>query len=232
MSYALATPMKIDIIACFPPMFDGAFTHSIIKRAIDKALVEINIHNLRHHGLGKHFQIDDSPYGGGGGMVLMIEPIVACIEKLQQKNTYDEIIYMTPDGEILSQKVANQLSMCSKLLILCGHYKGIDERVRTHFITREISIGNFVLSGGELPAVILVDSIVRLIPGVLGNESSALGDSFQDGLLAPPLYTRPASFRGLNVPEVLLTGHEANIRAWRHEQALARTQVRRPELLA
>ena len=223
--------MRIDIISCCPHLLNSPFQHSIIKRAIDKALVQIHIHDLKDHGVGKHQQIDDYPYGGGGGMVLMVAPIVNCLEKLQQARHYDEIIYLAPDGELLSQATANTLSLKRNLIIIAGHYKGIDERIRQHFITKEISIGNYVLSGGELAAAVIVDSIVRLIPNVLSNEMSALSDSFQDDLVAPPTYTRPAAFRGMKVPDILLSGHAANIDEWRHQQSLLRTKQRRPELL-
>ena len=222
--------MRIDIITCQPDLLAGPFAHSIIKRGIEKDLVEIHLHDLRDYGIGKHRRIDDYPYGGEAGMVLMVEPIVTCIEKLQQDRHYDEVIYMAPDGDLLDQPMANQLSCKTNLLILCGHYKGIDERVRSHFITQEISIGNYVLSGGELPAAVVVDSIVRLIPGVLSDVASALADSFQDGLVAPPIYTRPADFRGLQVPEILLSGHAAKIEAYKREMALQATKKRRPAL--
>jgi tRNA (guanine37-N1)-methyltransferase len=223
--------MRIDVVTCLPSLFDGPFGHSIIKRAKEKKLVDIVIHDLYEYGVGKHNQIDDYAYGGEAGMVLMMEPIVSCLEKLQQTTRYDDIIYMSPDGEVLSQSMANGLSLQGNLLFLCGHYKGIDERIREHFVTREISIGSYVLSGGELAAAVVVDSIVRLLPGVLSDSSSALSDSFQDNLLAPPVYTRPADFRGMKVPEVLLSGHAANIVAWREEQAIKRTEERRPDLL-
>lgn len=199
---------------------------------MEKKRVEIHLHDLREYGIGKHRKIDDYPYGGGAGMVLMAPPIVACIEALQQERDYDEIIYMAPDGELLDQPMANRLAEQKHLLILCGHYKGIDERVRSHFITREISIGNYVLSGGELPAAVLVDTIVRLIPGVLSDIASALSDSYQKNLIAPPVYTKPADFRGLKVPDVLLSGHHAKKDAYNKEAAVARTRARRPELLS
>lgn len=202
-----------------------------MKRANDKGLLEVNVHDLREYGIGRHKQVDDYQFGGGAGMVMMMEPLVACVEKLQAERTYDEIIYLTPDGQRLHQGLANRLSLKGNLLMICGHYKGIDERFREHYITLEVSIGDYVLSGGELPAAVLVDSIGRLIPGVLGDETSALFDSFQDHLLAPPVYTRPAEFRGWKVPDVLLSGHEARIEAWRYEQALERTKERRPDLL-
>lgn len=224
--------MRIDILTIFPEMFQGPFSHSIIKRAHDKGLAEIHLHQLRDYAKGKHRNVDDYPFGGGAGMVMMIEPILLCIEALQAQRTYDEIIFLTPDGEKLSQPIANQLSCKQNLILLCGHYKGIDERLREHIITREISIGDYVLSGGELPAAILADSIIRLLPGVLGDETSALSDSFQDHLLSPPVYTRPAEYRGWKIPEILLSGHDRKIAEWRHEQALQRTRLRRPDMLA
>ncbi|EMR03855.1 tRNA (guanosine(37)-N1)-methyltransferase TrmD [Cesiribacter andamanensis] len=223
--------MRIDIITVLPRLLDSPFSHSILKRAQDKGLVEVVVHDLRPYSTNKHKSVDDYAYGGGAGMVLQIEPIVRCIEELQAQRSYDELIYMSPDGETLNQGIANELSLKKNLLILCGHYKGVDERVRQHFITREISIGDYVLSGGELAAAVLSDSIIRLLPGVLNDETSALSDSFQDGLLAPPVYSRPADFRGWKVPEVLLSGHEGRIEDWRHQQAVARTQQRRPDLL-
>ena len=223
--------MRIDIVTLMPELLESPFGHSIMKRAQQKGLLEVVVHDLRPFGLGRHQQLDDYAFGGGAGMVMMIEPIAACIEQLQAPRTYDEIIYMSPDGRLFDQPMANRLSMKENLLILCGHYKGVDERVREHFITLEISIGDFVLSGGELAAAVVVDAIGRLIPGVLGDESSALLDSFQDGLLAPPVYTRPAEFRGWKVPEVLLSGNFPKIEDWRYERALERTQARRPDLL-
>ena len=223
--------MRIDIVTLMPELLESPFGHSIMKRAQQKGLLEVVVHDLRPFGLGRHQQLDDYAFGGGAGMVMMIEPIAACIEQLQAQRTYDEIIYMSPDGRLFDQPMANRLSMKENLLILCGHYKGVDERVREHFITLEISIGDFVLSGGELAAAVVVDAIGRLIPGVLGDESSALLDSFQDGLLAPPVYTRPADFRGWKVPEVLLSGNFPKIEDWRYEKALERTQARRPDLL-
>ncbi len=223
--------MHIDIITIFPDMFEGPFTQSIIKRSVEKGLVSLDIHDLRDFTKNKHRSVDDYAYGGGAGMVMMIEPLADCIEDLKNKRDYDEIIFLTPDGELLDQEMANQLSTLQNIILLCGHYKGIDERVREHFITREISIGNYVLSGGELAAAVVVDSIVRLIPGVLGDETSALSDSFQDKLLSPPVYTRPAKFRGWEVPDILLSGHERKIHEWRMEKALERTKKRRPELL-
>jgi tRNA (guanine37-N1)-methyltransferase len=223
--------MQIDILTLFPEMFESPFQYSIIKRAKEKDLVRINIYNIRDWSVNKHKTVDDYAYGGGAGMVMMVEPIVRCIEELQAATTYDEIIYLSPDGELLNQGLANQFSIKNSILILCGHYKGIDERIRQHFITREISIGDYVLSGGEMAAVILTDAIVRLLPGVLTDETSALSDSFQDGLLSPPVYTRPAEFRGLKVPDILLSGNDKEIARWRHEQSLERTRKRRPGLL-
>jgi tRNA (guanine37-N1)-methyltransferase len=223
--------MRIDILSAVPELLISPLSHSIMKRAREKGLFEVVVHNLRDYGLGRHKQLDDYQFGGGAGMVMMIEPIVACIYELQSERDYDEIIYMTPDGETFNQQTANRLSMKKNLIILCGHYKGVDERIREHFVTKEISIGDYVLSGGELPAAIVVDAIGRLLPGVLGDETSALTDSFQDNLLAPPVYTRPADYNGWKVPEILLSGHEAQIEEWRFEQSLKRTQERRPDLL-
>jgi tRNA (guanine37-N1)-methyltransferase len=223
--------MRIDIISAVPSLMESSFGHSILKRAIADKLVEVNLINLRDYATGKQKQIDDYAFGGGAGMVLMVEPIAACISDLRSKRVYDEVIYMSPDGELLNQKICNQLSLTKNLIILCGHYKGVDERVRQHFITREISIGDYVLSGGELPAAVLSDAIIRLLPGVLNDETSALSDSFQDNLLAPPVYTRPAEFNNWEVPGILLSGHSANIERWRHEQSLERTKQRRPDLL-
>ncbi|MGB0522791.1 MAG: tRNA (guanosine(37)-N1)-methyltransferase TrmD [Flammeovirgaceae bacterium] len=222
--------MRIDIITCLPRLLESPFSHSILKRAQDKGLVEVVLHNLRDYTTDKHLRVDDYAYGVGAGMVLMIEPIARCIEKLQAERTYDEIIYMTPDGEQFNQSMANRLSLQKNLIILCGHYKGVDERVREHLITLEISVGDYVLSGGELGAAVVSDAIIRLVPGVLSDETSALTDSFQDGLVAPPVYSRPADFKGMKVPEILLSGHEANIENWRLEQAIARTKQRRPDL--
>jgi tRNA (guanine37-N1)-methyltransferase len=222
--------MRIDILTIFPDMFKSPFEQSIIKRAIDKGLVEIHLHDLRDFTSTKYRSVDDYPYGGGAGMIMMAGPIVKCIESLTGQRTYDDIIYLTPDGVLLNQEGANELSTKKNLILLCGHYKGVDERVREHFITREISIGDYVLSGGELAAAVLTDAIVRLLPGVLGDETSALSDSFQDGLLSPPVYTRPADFRGWKVPEVLLSGHEKKIYEWRLQQAIERTRKRRPGL--
>lgn len=223
--------MRIDIITCLPRLLDSYFAHSILQRAQQAGHVEVVVHDLRDYSTDKHHRVDDYMFGGGAGMVMQIEPIARCIRSLQAERTYDEIIYMTPDGERLEQRTSNQLSLMQNLIILCGHYKGVDERVREHFITKEISIGDFVLSGGELPAAVLSDSIIRLLPGVLNDETSALTDSFQDHLLAPPVYTRPAEFEGWKIPDILLSGHEAKIDEWRYEQALARTRARRPDLL-
>jgi len=223
--------MRIDIITLFPEMFEGPFSHSIVKRAGEKKRVEIHLHQLRDYSTDKHRKVDDYPFSGGAGMVMMIEPIARCIESLQKERKYDEIIYTSPDGELFDQPLANQLSISENIILLCGHYKGIDERIREHFITREISIGNFVLSGGELAAAVIVDSLVRLIPGVLGDESSALSDSFQDGLVSPPVYTRPRVFRNWEVPGILLSGNEKKINEWKNEQAIQRTKQRRPGLL-
>ena len=221
--------MRIDIITIFPEMFDGPFDHSIVKRAKDKGLVEIHLHQLRDYSTDKYKKVDDYAFSGGAGMVMMIEPIVTCIEALQKERDYDEIIYTSPDGELFDQPMANKLSLLQNVIILCGHYKGIDERIREHFITREISIGNYVLSGGELAATVITDSIVRLIPGAIGNEVSALTDSFQDGLIAPPVYTRPREFRGWKVPDILLSGNEKLIDEWKYNQAVERTNKRRPD---
>lgn len=223
--------MRIDIITIHPEIFTGPLTHSIMKRAVDSGICSFNIHNLRDYSLNKYGSVDDYPYGGGGGMVMMIEPIASCIEKLKHERNYDEIIYTSPDGVKLDQPLSNKLSMLNNLIILCGHYKGIDERVREHLITLEISIGDYVLTGGELAAAIISDSIVRLIPGVLGDEQSALTDSFQTGMLAPPVYTRPAVYNGWKVPDVLLSGNEKEIQNWRFNKALERTKKKRPDLI-
>lgn len=223
--------MQIDILTIFPEMFDGPFHHSIIKRAQEKKLVTINLHNIRDYSTSKHRNVDDYPFGGKAGMVMMIEPIANCIEALRAKTSYDQIIYMSPDGIPLTQPVANQLSLTQNLILLCGHYKGIDERIREHFITMEISIGDYVLSGGELAAAVLTDTVIRLLPGVLNDETSALSDSFQDELISPPVYTRPADFRGWKVPEILLSGNDKEIAKWKHEQSLERTKQRRPGLM-
>lgn len=222
--------MHIDIITCLPRLLEGPFSDSILKRAQDKNLVSLTVHDLREYSTHKHKAVDDYSFGGGAGMVMMIEPIDRCITDLKSKRSYDEVIYMSPDGELLTQSIANKLSLLNNLIILCGHYKGVDERVREHLITAEISIGDYVLSGGELAAAVLSDSIIRLIPGVLSDESSAMTDSFQDGLVAPPVYTRPSTYKDWPVPEVLLSGHEANIEKWRHEKAVERTQKKRPGL--
>lgn len=223
--------LHIDILTVLPDLLKGPFDHSILKRAQQKQLVELEIHNIRDFTTDKHKSTDDYQFGGGAGMVMMIEPIDNCLRHLKTKRNYDEVIYMTPDGERLNQQIANQLSMKSNIAILCGHYKGVDERVRQHFITREISIGDYVLSGGELPAAVLIDSIVRLVPGVLSNETSALFDSFQDNMLAPPVYTRPEIYNEWQVPDILLSGHFKNIEEWRHNKAMERTKKRRPDLL-
>lgn len=223
--------MRIDIISAVPELLESPLAHSIVGRAIKKGLVEIEVHNLRKYGLGPRKNIDDYSYGGDAGMVLMVEPVFKMIEELKSQRHYDEVIYLSPDGEILSQAVSNELSLKENLILLCGHYKGIDHRIREHLVTREISVGDYVVSGGEIPAALLADSIVRLIPGALTDETSALSDSFQDGLLSPPVYTRPADFNGWKVPDVLLSGNPKLIRAWQDEQALERTRRLRPNLL-
>ncbi|WP_298247843.1 tRNA (guanosine(37)-N1)-methyltransferase TrmD [uncultured Christiangramia sp.] len=223
--------MRIDIITVVPEILKSPFEASILERAIKKGLVEIHLHNLRDYVSDNYKQIDDYQFGGGAGMVMMIEPIDKCISKLKSERAYQEVIYMTPDGERLEQRTANSLSLHENLIILCGHYKGVDQRVRDQFITKEISIGDYVLSGGELGAAVLCDSIIRLIPGVLGNETSALTDSFQDDLLAPPVYTRPAEYKGWKVPEILTSGNFPKIEAWREDQAYKRTKALRPDLL-
>ena len=223
--------MNIDIITLFPELLDGPFNASIIKRAINAKLIEINFHNLRDYSSNKKKQVDDYQYGGGPGMVMMIEPIAKCIKKLKSKKHYDDVIYLTPDGKKLNQSISNELSNKNSFIILCGHYKGIDQRVRDLYITREISIGDFVLSGGELAAAVLCDSVIRLIPGVLGDESSALYDSFQDNILAPPIYTRPSEYDGLKVPDILLSGDKNKIDIWREEKSIERTKKIRPDLL-
>ncbi len=223
--------MRIDIITCLPRLLESPFNDSILKRAQDKGLVTVQVHDLREYSTNKHRTTDDYAFGGGAGMVMMIEPIDRCITALKKDRAYDEVIYMSPDGERLSQNLANKLSLCGNLILLCGHYKGVDERVREHLITKEISIGDYVLSGGELAAAVVADAVIRLLPGVLSDETSALTDSFQDGLIAPPVYTRPAEYNGWKVPDVLMSGHEAKIRQWREEQALERTKKRRPDLL-
>jgi len=223
--------VRIDIVAAVPSLLDSFLGHSIIQRARDKGLLTINITDLRSYGLGKNRQIDDYQFGGGAGMVLMIEPLVNCIEDLKAANQYDQIIYVTPDGEKFNQSMANSMSLLNNILIICGHYKGIDQRIREHYITHEISIGDYVISGGELAAAIIADAVGRLVPGVLNDETSALSDSFQDKLLAPPVYTRPATFNGWDVPNILLSGHEKKIDEWRFEESLRRTQMLRPDLL-
>ena len=223
--------MRIDILSAVPDLMQSFFAHSILQRAKDRGLLEIHLHNIHDYSLKKFKQIDDYQFGGGAGMVMSIEPILTCIEKLQKERKYDEIIFMTPDGVLLEQKMVNSLSLNENIILLCGHYKGIDERLREHVITREISIGSYVLSGGELPAAVLVDAIGRLIPGVLNDETSALTDSFQDNLLAPPVYTRPADFKGWKVPDVLLSGNDKLIEEWRFQQSMERTKARRPDLL-
>ncbi|CEN42815.1 tRNA (guanine-N(1)-)-methyltransferase [Capnocytophaga canis] len=223
--------MRIDIISVIPELIESPFNASIMQRAVKKGLVEVYFHNLRDYSTGSYKQVDDYQFGGGAGMVLMIEPIDKCISALKAERSYDEIIYMTPDGETLNQKIANRLSLYENIIILCGHYKGVDQRVRDQFITKEISIGDYVLSGGELGAAVLCDAIIRLIPGVLNDETSALTDSFQDNLLAPPVYTRPASYKGWDVPEVLMSGNFPEIEQWREEKAYEHTKNRRPDLL-
>jgi tRNA (guanine37-N1)-methyltransferase len=223
--------MRIDIITLLPELIESPFSASILKRADDNGLVKVHLHDLRKYGLNKYNQVDDYQYGGGAGMVMMIEPIDKMITELSAERKYDEIIYMTPDGETLNQGIANNLSLQQNLIILCGHYKGVDQRVRDQFVTKEISIGDYVLSGGELGAAVLCDAVIRLLPGVLNDETSALTDSFQDDLLAPPVYTRPATYKGMDVPEILLSGNLPKIEAWREEQAYARTKERRPDLL-
>ncbi|MCE7064256.1 tRNA (guanosine(37)-N1)-methyltransferase TrmD [Dyadobacter sp. CY326] len=223
--------MRIDIISCVPSLLDSFFAHSILKRAQQGGFVEVAVHDIRDYSVNKHRTIDDYAFGGGAGMVLQIEPIARCIRQLQSERIYDEVIYLTPDGELMQQRMVNQLSLKGNLIMLCGHYKGVDQRVRDLFVTQEISIGDYVLSGGELAAAVLADAIIRLLPGVLNDETSALTDSFQDNLLAPPVYSRPADFEGSKVPEILMSGHEAKIDAWRYEQSIERTKARRPDLL-
>ncbi len=223
--------MRIDIITILPDLLQSPFQHSILKRAIQKGLAEVNLINLRDYSQQKQKSVDDYSFGGGAGMVMTIEPIAACIESLKQERHYDEIIYLSPDGELLNQKLANRLSTLQNIILLCGHYKGVDERVRELFITKEISIGDYVLSGGELGAAVLCDAIIRLIPGVISDETSALYDSFQDDLLAPPVYTRPAEYKGHKVPDVLLSGNDKLIAQWRHDKSIERTRQRRPDLL-
>ena len=223
--------MRIDILTVVPELLDSPLSHSIVGRAIKKGLVKINVHNLREYGLGSRRNVDDYSYGGDAGMVMMVEPVYNCIRDLEAERDYDEVIYMSPDGEILTQGIANELSLKNNLILLCGHYKGVDHRIREHLVTREISVGDYVLSGGEIPAAIVADAIVRLIPGALSDETSALSDSFQDGLLSPPVYTRPAEFNGWKVPDVLMSGNPKLIRQWQDEQALERTRLLRPGLL-
>lgn len=223
--------MRIDIISVLPELMASPFQTSILKRAMQKGLAEVHFHQLRNWSVGKHRQVDDEPYGGGAGMVMMVEPLDKCISELKSQRNYDEIIYLTPDGETLTQKIANTLSIKNNLIFLCGHYKGIDQRVRDLHITKEISIGDYVLTGGELAACVLADSVIRLLPGVLNDEQSALTDSFQDDLLSPPIYTRPEEYKGLKVPEVLLSGHSGKIEEWRHDEAVRITRERRPDLL-
>lgn len=222
--------MRFDIITVLPELLESPLDHSIMKRAKDKGLLKVYLHNLREYGLGRHRQVDDYQFGGGAGMVMKPEPLAACIEKLKSERTYDEIIYTSPDGVRLDQSLCNQLSMKENLLVICGHYKGVDERIRQKYVTLEISIGDYVLSGGELAAAVIVDAVGRLIPGVLNDETSALFDSFQDNLLAPPVYTRPAEWEGMAVPEILLSGNDKLIDEWRHEQSIERTKTRRPDI--
>ncbi len=223
--------MRIDIVSVFPEIIEGAIQNSIMKRAQEKGLVEFHLHNLRDYSLDRHKRVDDYPFGGEAGMVMQVEPIDRVISHLKSQRVYDEVIFTSPDGEPFTQSVANGLSLMENLIILCGHYKGVDYRVREHLVTRELSIGDFVLTGGELVAAMIADAVVRVIPGAIGDKQSALSDSFQDGLLAPPVYTRPAEYKGWKVPEVLLSGHERKIAEWRHEQSLERTKRRRPDLL-
>ena len=223
--------MRIDIITVLPELLQSPFEASILKRAIEKGLVEVHLHNLRDYASGNYKQVDDYQFGGGAGMVMMVEPIDKCISELKAQRDYDEVIYMTPDGNTLNQGMANEISMKGNIIVLCGHYKGVDQRVRDMFVTREISIGDYVLSGGELAAAILCDAVIRLLPGVLNDETSALTDTFQDNLLAPPVYTRPAEYKGMEVPKILLSGNVPKIEKWREQQALERTRQRRPDLL-
>ncbi|MBD5302941.1 MAG: tRNA (guanosine(37)-N1)-methyltransferase TrmD [Bacteroides sp.] len=223
--------MRIDLLTVVPELLEPFFNYSIMKRARDKGLVEVHIHNLRDYTTSRHRKVDDYPFGGEAGMVMQIQPIDACISSLKKERDYDEVIFTSPDGEQFSQPMANTLSLLNNIIILCGHYKGVDWRVREHLITKEISIGDYVLTGGELPAAVIADAVVRLVPGVIGDEQSALSDSFQDGLLAPPVYSRPAEYNGWRVPDILLSGHEAKIAEWRYEQALERTRLLRPDLL-
>ncbi len=223
--------MRIDILTLFPEMFEGPLTQSIMKRAVDKGLVEMHFHDIRDYTLDKHKKVDDYAFGGGAGMVMTIQPIADLIDKLKEERNYDHVIYMTPDGQRFEQRIANTLSLCGNIMILCGHYKGVDQRIRDHYVTMEISIGDYVLTGGELAAAVVSDAIIRLIPGVMSDETSALTDSFQDGLLSPPVYTRPADYNGWKVPDVLLSGNQAKIDEWREQQAFERTKQIRPDLL-
>lgn len=223
--------MRIDILTVLPEMIESPLNCSILKRAQTKGLVEIAVHNLREYTTNKHRKVDDYPFGGEAGMVMQVEPVDRAISHLKEQREYDEVIFTSPDGETFDQPMANSLSLCNNIIILCGHYKGVDYRIREHLITKEISIGDYVLTGGEIPAVVIADAVVRLIPGVIGDEQSALSDSFQDNLLAPPVYTRPADYKGWKVPDILLSGHQAKIDDWRYEQALARTRLLRPDLL-
>ncbi|MBA3648672.1 MAG: tRNA (guanosine(37)-N1)-methyltransferase TrmD [Chitinophagales bacterium] len=223
--------MRFDVITIHPELLIGPFDHSILKRAQEKQLLEVVVHNLRDFTVDKHKQVDDYQYGGGAGMVMTVEPVARCIESLKSERNYDDVIYMSPDGHLVNQGIINKLSLCENIIILCGHYKGVDQRIRDHFITREISIGNYVLSGGELPAAVLIDAVGRLLPGVLNDESSALFDSFQDNLLAPPVYTRPEEFNGWKVPDVLLSGNLKKIEEWRYQESLKRTKEQRPDML-
>lgn len=223
--------MRIDIITVVPGLLDGPFKHSIVARAIKKGLVEIHVHDLREYGLGSRRTVDDYSYGGDAGMVMMVEPVYNIISDLKRERDYDEVIYLSPDGEILTQQISNELSLLGNMIFLCGHYKGIDERIREHLVTREISVGDFVVSGGEIPAALLADSIIRLIPGALSDSTSALSDSFQDGLVAPPVYTRPAEFNGWKVPDILLSGNPKMIEQWQEQKAIERTRERRPKML-
>lgn len=229
--YCQSPEMRIDILTVIPEMLESPLNTSILKRAQDKGLAEIKVHNLRDYTTNRHRKVDDYPFGGEAGMVMQIQPVDACISALKAERDYDEVVFMTPDGETFDQGIANQMSMLRNIIILCGHYKGIDYRIREHFVTREISIGDYVLTGGELPAACVADAVVRLLPGVLGDEQSAFSDSFQDNLLAPPVYTRPADYKGWKVPDILLSGHEANIAQWRIDQSLERTRRLRPDLL-
>lgn len=224
--------MRIDIITVLPEMLESPLNCSIVKRACDRGLAEIHIHNLRDYTTDKHRKVDDYPFGGEAGMVMKVQPVDACISRLKSERNYDEVIFTSPDGETFNQQMANSLSLLENIIILCGHYKGVDYRIREHLVTKEISIGDYVLTGGEIPAAVIADAVVRLIPGVIGDEQSALSDSFQDNLLAPPIYTRPADYNGWRVPDILLSGHQANIEAWRYDMALQRTRRLRPDLLS